>query len=184
MHTGTSFVLSNVSYRYTTRYKVSRTDRSAHRVSYPGSSGADNISVAHFGARRSIDILWELRELPFRLPGVGLLLDTSSILCTCLRFLFFLLQRHEVAKVSEGTGLVARVGSRVNDLYISRHLWYKHACVYPFFKGRSYRGQNKRKKKRNENTKNRTEEYVIFIGQIIKIESRDPDTSVFTFRSF
>ena len=48
--------------------------------------------------------------------------------------------------------------------------------------GRSYRGQNKRKKKRNEKTKNRTEEYVSFIGQIVKMRSRDPDTSVFTFR--
>ena len=32
--------------------------------------------------------------------------------------------------------------------------------------------------------KNRTEEYVSFIGQILKIRSRDPDTSVFTFRFF
>ena len=42
----------------------------------------------------------------------------------------------------------------------------------------------KTKKKRNEKTKNRTKEYVSFIGQIIKIRSRDPDTSVFTFRFF
>ena len=48
--------------------------------------------------------------------------------------------------------------------------------------GRSYRGQNKREKKRNKKTKGRTKEYVSFIGQIVKISRRDPDTSVFTFR--
>ena len=54
----------------------------------------------------------------------------------------------------------------------------------PCSKGRSYRGQNKRKKKRNEKTKNRTKEYVSFNGQIVKIRSRDPDTSVFSFCLF
>ena len=39
-------------------------------------------------------------------------------------------------------------------------------------------------KKRNEKTKNRTKEYVSFIGRIIKLEVEIPIPSVFTFRFF
>ena len=40
-------------------------------------------------------------------------------------------------------------------------------------------GNKKYIKKRNKKTKSRTKEHVSFIGQLIKIGSRDPDTSVF-----
>ena len=52
------------------------------------------------------------------------------------------------------------------------------------FRAGSNGGKEKDKKKRDKITKSKTKEHVSFIGQIPKIRSRDPDTSVFTFRFF
>ena len=60
----------------------------------------------------------------------------------------------------------------------------KNVRSYLIIRAGLIEGKINENKKRNEKTKNRTRDYVSFIGQIVKIRSRDRDTSVFIFRCF